>query len=72
MPLPLQPKPIITAELMREFRRALSGGRGALDSWLEVNNEEEVRAHILTLIAEERSEAYSDGRGDAQYEYDNR
>lgn len=36
------------------FLEALNGRRGDLDAWLECNNEDEVRAHVLALVKSER------------------
>lgn len=44
---------IVSKSSVAEFTDALYGPRGALDSWLECNSEDEVRAHILHLIAAE-------------------
>lgn len=37
-----------------EFLKAVRGGRGELDAWLECNNEAECRSAILGAIEEER------------------
>lgn len=41
---------IVSISSMVEFIEALHGPRGALDSWLECNSEDEVRAHIISLV----------------------
>ena len=40
-----------------EFAEALNGGRGAMDAWLEVNDENEVRAHIRAYAESYAAEA---------------
>lgn len=39
---------------MEEFLKALNGGKGDLDAWLECNNEAECRVAIFGAIAAER------------------
>ena len=46
-----------------QFAEALSGGRGALDAWLEVNNEADVRAHV-EAYAEKRSRQLAEERAE--------
>ena len=46
-----QPMP---QEHIDEFIKAVHGGRGELDAWLECNNEAECRAAIFGIIEEER------------------
>ena len=48
------PKPL--KNTLPEFLAALNGQNGELDTWLENNNEAEVRAHVLALVNAERDE----------------
>lgn len=45
-----QPKTLLSASSVVAFTEALNGERGALDAWLECNDEKEVRAHIKAAI----------------------
>lgn len=53
------------------FKEALDGGKGALDAWLECNNEADVCAHVMALLAAERERCAawleSEGRHDMAY-----
>ena len=47
----MPPLPPLSESEMARFREAVNGPRGNLDAWLEVNNEAEVRAHVLAYGA---------------------
>lgn len=52
---PAQPAPArapssVNPEAHADFVRALHGGKGDLDAWLECYDETEVRAHVLALV----------------------
>ena len=51
---------VLDSSVLR-FAEALSGGRGALDAWLEVNNEADVRLHV-EAYAEKRSRQLAEQR----------
>lgn len=52
--MPNQKQSVSPASLLAFEEAVTSGNRGQLDTWLEENSEQEVRAHILALMAEER------------------
>lgn len=45
-----QPKTLLSPTSVIAFMEALNGERGALDAWLECNDEKEVRTHIKAAI----------------------
>ena len=53
---------VLDSSVLR-FAEALSGGRGALDAWLEVNNEADVRLHV-EAYAEKRSRQLAEQRAE--------
>lgn len=42
--------PPLPISSINAFSEALYGKKGALDAWLEVNNEDEVRAHMKAYV----------------------
>lgn len=56
-------KVVLAPSSVLAFKEALEGGRGELDSWLECNNEAEVRAHVQAYAAGIRAEVLEELKG---------